>query len=107
MQGNYVHKLTGSYATHEGQRTARRRSPGGSAAASAAPASPGARTIRSGHGLPHAGAWLLPIACTRTFLSAAAGADLDGLLRKPGEALLLTQTRRHHRVGGEARVCEA
>ena len=104
MQGNYVHKLTASYATHEGQRTARRRSPGGSAAASAASAS--TRTIRSGHGLPHAGVKPL-LACTRTFLSAAAGADLDGLLRKPGEALLLTQTRRHHRVGGEARVCEA
>ena len=23
MQGNYVHKLTASYATHEGQQTAR------------------------------------------------------------------------------------
>ena len=39
MQGNYVHKLTASYATHEGQRTARRRSPSGSEAANAAPAS--------------------------------------------------------------------
>ena len=26
--GNYAYKLTVSYATHEGQRTARRRSPG-------------------------------------------------------------------------------
>ena len=49
MQGDYVHKLTASYATHEGQRTARRRSPSGSAAASAAPASPSTRTIKSGH----------------------------------------------------------
>ena len=50
--GSYAYKLTVSYATHEGQRTARRRSPRGSAAASAVPASPGTRTIKSGHGLP-------------------------------------------------------
>ena len=40
MQGNYVHKLTASDATHGGQRTARRRSPSGfEAANNAAPAS--------------------------------------------------------------------
>ena len=76
MQGNYVHKLTASYATHEGQRTARRRSPGGSAAASAAPASPGTRTIKGGHCLPPTCARLggshglnvLPSALTSDFL---------------------------------------
>ena len=44
--GNYAYKLTVSFATHEGQRTARRRSPSGSAAASAVPASP-TRTINT------------------------------------------------------------